>query len=719
MSFLSRKPARPEGRGRADQYDDYDDYAHDGYQSEDDGWSPNEYFSPEGIKGKWAGEQPDGRSGGRGGRTDNGRGDAGYDSYGNDFSGAEYGGQGYGADEIATGLYDLPDGADEDRGDRSRRRRSRDREDRGERTGILRLRRDRGEDIWPDDGISDEDYWASVAADRPLNGTDTPPDNVPPAGGASLRPGPDSRPGVDARPGMSGPDSRFGGDQRGGERGGTGRLGPPPGLAADYQPGSGALGGPSQPGGTSRTGSGPMPARAGTGPHPVRPGTGPTPTVGVTSSRPLAAPTGMRPGPAQPGPGASGSPQSAPRPSFQPTNGYQPGAAPSASRPQDRSDWGDRTERIERVNAAGYPEPRPASRSQGHGQAAGRGASGPLGLGTGAPATQGRGRNDGGAWRAPERQVPDRQAPERPAADRWEPGRDSGRETSGSWPAPVPPRGGPAARTGTGTDDDPLTSKAYSRAATTETDGRSYRAAARRSQAQTMLTDQAAETFTSGQYQQPAQHQAGRSGEYWQYRDDAQPSAGPGRYPAPGSQGPGGSQGGHQAQPGRGPAGPGQGPGHGGQPSQSGRNPGRPGLPGAGSGLPGGQYEAQQPRPSQQQRQQPQRQPGQQQVPTAGLPTAGSASGGPAAAGPGGGRAAGTGGLNPYDTTVSGSYPYPGQSYPARSAPANPAQDSTDDQYYRPPAPDGHGTGSASQGRTDQSRGGYGNGYPASGDRRH
>jgi hypothetical protein len=200
MSFLSRKPARPEGRGRADQYDDYDDYAHDGYQSEDDGWSPNEYFSPEGIKGKWAGEQPDGRSGGRGGRTDNGRGDAGYDSYGNDFSGAEYGGQGYGADEIATGLYDLPDGADEDRGDRSRRRRSRDREDRGERTGILRLRRDRGEDIWPDDGISDEDYWASVAADRPLNGTDAPPDNVAPAGGASLRPGPDSRPGIDARP---------------------------------------------------------------------------------------------------------------------------------------------------------------------------------------------------------------------------------------------------------------------------------------------------------------------------------------------------------------------------------------------------------------------------------------------------------------------------------------------------------------------------------------
>ena len=244
MSFLSRKPARPEGRGRDDEYDDYDDYAPDGYQSEDDGWSPGQYFSPEGIKGKWAGEHPDGRSGGRG-RRDGDQGDAGYDSYGNDFNGAEYGGSaGYGADEFATGMYDLPDGADEDRADRGRRRRSRDREDRGERTGILRLRRDRGEDIWPDDGISDEDYWASVAADRPLNGTDSPLDNVPPAGGANSRLAADSRPGADPRPGMSGADSRFGGDQRGGERGVTGRLGPPPGLAADYKPGSGAPGGP-------------------------------------------------------------------------------------------------------------------------------------------------------------------------------------------------------------------------------------------------------------------------------------------------------------------------------------------------------------------------------------------------------------------------------------------------------------------------------------------
>ena len=66
MSFLSRKPARPDGRGRGDEYDDFDDYADDGYaQSGDDDWSPNQYFSPEGIKGNWAEEAPAGRSGGR------------------------------------------------------------------------------------------------------------------------------------------------------------------------------------------------------------------------------------------------------------------------------------------------------------------------------------------------------------------------------------------------------------------------------------------------------------------------------------------------------------------------------------------------------------------------------------------------------------------------------------------------------------------------------
>jgi len=731
MSFLSRKPARPDGRGRGDEYDDYDGYAHDGYQSEDN-WSPGEYFSPEGIKGKWAGEQPDGRSGGRGKR-----GDAGYDTYGNDFNSPDYaGGPGNGADEFATGMYDLPEGADEDRADRGRRRRSRDREDRGERTGILRLRRDRGEDIWPDDGISDEDYWASVAADRPLNGTDSPAGNAPAAAGGG------SRPGTDARPGA---DSRFGGEQRDAERGATGRLGPPPGLAPDYKAGgTGAPGGTGPMGRSAQTGagraaSGPMSVRAGTGSRPARPGTGPTPTVGVTSSRPPTGQNGARSGPAQPAAG-NGFPQAAPRPSFQPngrTSGSLPGAAPAGGRQQDRGDWGERTERIERVNAAGYPEPRPAGRSQGPGSAGTQRASGPLGPGgsaaAGLPGTHGapgHGRGDNAGWRtperpAPDRQAPDRQAPERREPDRREPPRDGGRESSAPWPAPaVPARGGSPARTGA--DEDPLTSKAYSRAALSETDGRAYRVAARRSQAQAKLTEQA-ETFIAAQYQQSAQYQQGRTGEYWQYRGETPapakqaPAA---RHSAPGGQAPGG-QAGHPAQPGRGQAGLGQAPGHGSQPGQGGRGAGRPGLPGAGSGLPGGQFEAQQPRPSQQQRQPQQRQP---QLPAAGLPAAG-----PSASDPGGARPAGAGGLNPYDAEVTGSYPYPNPNpnpaYPARPASTGPAQDNTDDRYYRPQAPDGYGTGGngrggTGHGRGDQGRGGghgtgYGNDYPSSGDRRY
>ncbi|MGH3291454.1 MAG: hypothetical protein ACRDP7_06585, partial [Trebonia sp.] len=401
---MSRKPARPGGRGsdagRDDEYDDYDGYAHDGYQNEEDGWSPNEYFSPEGIKGRWAGEQPEGRAGGRG-RRDDGHGESGpgYDSYTNEHNGAEYNGAGYGsgagygADEFATGVYDLPDGADDDRSDRSRRRRK-DREDRGERTGILRLRRDRGEDIWPDDGISDEDYWASVAADRPLNGTDSPADILQGTGGASARPNADGRPRADGRPGMGGTDSHFGGEQRGGERGVAGRLGPPPGLSGDYQPATPRTSGPmgvgakgagamssGHPGG-GRTGSGPMPARKRTGPQPARPGTGPTPTVGVTASRPPAGQNAsMRQGPPQPGSGPSRVAQPVARPSFQP-NGYQAsgqtGGQP-VGRPQDRGDWGDRTERIDRVNASGYPDPRPS----GRGQAPAARASGPLGRAAG------------------------------------------------------------------------------------------------------------------------------------------------------------------------------------------------------------------------------------------------------------------------------------------------------------------------------------------------
>jgi hypothetical protein len=52
-----------------------------------------------------------------------------------------------------------------------------------------------------------------------------------------------------------------------------------------------------------------------------------------------------------------------------------------------------------------------------------------------------------------------------------------------------------------------------------------------------------------------------------------------------------------------------------------------------------------------------------------------------------------------------------------------------DDRYYRPSPADGYAAGSvgqdqagqgrAEQGRADQGRAGYGNGYPASGDRRY
>jgi hypothetical protein len=51
-------------------------------------------------------------------------------------------------------------------------------------------------------------------------------------------------------------------------------------------------------------------------------------------------------------------------------------------------------------------------------------------------------------------------------------------------------------------------------------------------------------------------------------------------------------------------------------------------------------------------------------------------------------------GLNPYESAVTGSYPYPAQPYPARPGPsgdrtsgANPAldgRDGRDDRYYRP-----------------------------------
>jgi hypothetical protein len=805
MSFLSRKPARPGNRnsdaGRDDEYDDYDLYAADGYQSEDDGWSPGEYFSPEGIKGKWAGQRPDGRAGGRGHRDD-GRGDPGadYDSYSGGFDGAAYGGAGrgqggersrgadaprgtgfppvgdspqdayagYGADEYSSGAYDLPNGADEVRPERSRRWR-RDREDRTDWTGILRLRRDKGEDIWPDDGISDEDYWASVSADQPLNGAEVPDPDDRRAPGAARRPG------AGPRAGAASTDSPFG-DQRGEKpRGVTGRLGPPPGLADDYQPGGtsaggGLPGGPGQPSGNGGPGFGWMSA----GSAPARSGTGSTPTVGVTSSRPPASQNGMRPasagasssGPndwspaARPGTGSGGFPEQPPaRPSFQPSfqpNGYQPGSGPAGGRqqdrgdwgerteridrvnasgspvggrPQDRGDWGERTERIDRVDASGYPDPRAASRSQGPGlpgsssQPMGFGPSF-TGSGTSAPAG---GRADGDPRQAPDRRAAGRRDAEGRDAGRREADRDGSRATGSIWSIPAR-----AAAPGAG-DDDPLTSSAYSRSALAENDGRSYRTAARLSQAQAKLTDQT-DPFASGPYPQgqyngrtgdyPAasyQQAEQRSGEYRQHRSDAPAAPAPapgGRYPSYGS------------QPGQGQAGPSQGqrPGQGpapGQPGQPGRGAASTGRPGAvsgpgpsvpGGGLPGRQYESQHSRPSQ-----PQRQQGQppatplaapvysgNSAPSAGSAPSGDPAGPPGGGGPADGRQAGTGGLNPYDGTT-GSYPYAAQPYPSRpAAPTGPVPAGSgldgDGRYRRPVSQDGYARGTTDQNRGGQSR---------------
>jgi hypothetical protein len=674
MSFLSRKPSRPGSRdggaGREEEYDDYDLYAPDGYHSEDESWSPGEYFSPEGIKGKWAGEHPEGRSGGRGQREDQ----PGEFPRDDGFSGR-------GPDELVSGGYELPAGADADPPERSRRRRK-DRDDRTSWTGSLRLRRDRGEDIWPDDGISDEDYWASVASDSPLV--------EPPPGGAVSRP----RPGAGQGGSPGGAESRGQAQRREEQRGAPGRLGPPPGLPGERAPG-----------GTDRPGSSAAPGR---------PGTGSAPTVGITASRPPAAsgPGAARnsgPQPGWPGPAPGGFPPAAAQPSFQPS-GPQAAVPAGGERQRDRGDWGERTERIERVNASGYPEPRPAGRSQARPDPA-------PGAGPGFAGGTGR--------RAPD-------------------GREAGRERDpGSiWSSPA-------------RDEDPLTSTAFSRQTTTDDDGRSYRTAARRSQAQVQLTDQT-EVFALGQYQsersggypaaphrQPPSYTPAeqRTGEYPPYRGDAA-AAGAGRPPAygasPAAQAPADRSGGFARQPSRGRhAGGSQPEGAGplttgqptaGQPAlgrpgydQSGRPPGRgqgqagppPGYrpgstsrPGpAGNGFPGGQPRAglpsggyapspqsapAAPQPGSQQSAAPRPQP---QAPPAGPLSA------PVPAGPEG--------RNPYNAG-GGAHPYAGgQPYPGRPAAAAP--DDAEDGYYRPPAPGGY--------PDSQDRPGYGNSPRPRGDR--
>jgi len=576
MSFLSRRSSRPDKDGgrvdagrRADsEYDDYD-YAPGDYQQDDDNWSPDEYFSPEGIKGRWAagarpgergsadvgaggergggGERAGGERGGGRGRHSGGRdsardsrsprdsrdardrdardsrgGGRGYDGYdgfdsgpqggrgpgggygrdahqrdsygpdrsygpgGNstgDYGSRDHGTGEYGSGEYATGAYDVTEDADGDRGERGgggRRRRDRaDKGDRGDRsTGAWRQRlglRDKGDDIWPDDGVSDEDYWASVAADRPLTSTGGPQD----AGPAQAA---DSRPAGRRAAAASGP----------------GRLGPAPGLNSQsgqsgYLSASTPSGAHSRHGAGASTGpgSGPM-ARAATGPTPaVRPGTGPAP------ARPATGPGASRPG--------------LPQPSFQPAaprGAGEPAGSRGASRPPERPDWAERTERIDRVNASGYPDPRASGRVQ-------------MPAVSSSPAqahAPARGRGD-----SPDRRMPDPR----------EPGR-----TSSVWD------GGGA--------DDPLTSRAYSRSTLSDTDGRSYRAAHRSpvssDRREAALTEQT-QTFSMPQHQSDSQAPTAHYPAYGSQQTEPQPgqqprqSSQPPRPQLPPSDGPGGGVG--------------------------------------------------------------------------------------------------------------------------------------------------------------------------------
>jgi hypothetical protein len=543
MSFLSRKNSQPDKRGgraadrrRADsEYDDYG-YAPDAYQDDDDAWSPDEYFSPEGIKGRWAaGTRPGERSGvpGRGddgyGYDDQGAGPqrargaaaggnrGGYQPGGYPRDG--YGPDGYGQDgsygnddfeagpDYGTGGYDLTedDGGERGGGGRRRRERGGDRSERRLRLG----RRDRSPDIWPDDEVSDEDYWASVSADRPFHSANDALDADPSQAAADARPMGRSRPagaarhggasesrltadrplGADRGPGgerhLAG-DPRIAGEPRvaSEQRTGSGRLGPPPGLSPaasaalsgqnGYLPGgtapgrpatartSGANSGPmarSSSGPMARSSSGPM-ARSSSGPM-ARSSSGP---MARSSSGPMPRSAGG-PAPAHaapqmyPAPPAHAAPPARPAAGLaQPT--FQPNGARAASRPPERPDWGERTERMDRVTATGYPEPRHSARPQD-----------PRGQDS-------RGALEGqGVWRQD--------------AANHDP-RNQGRPRRGA-------------------DDDPLTSKAWSRSALTDTDGRSYRVAARRGQVPDDRRDAAlneqTQTFSMPKY--PADPQAG------------------------------------------------------------------------------------------------------------------------------------------------------------------------------------------------------------------
>jgi hypothetical protein len=518
MSFLSRKNSQPDKRGgraadrrRADsEYDDYG-YAPDAYADDDDAWSPDEYFSPEGIKGRWAAGTRPGERSGVPGREDDGYGyddqgagpqrargataggnRGGYPSGGYPRDG--YGPDGYGQDgsygnddfeagpDYGTGGYDL---TEDDGGDRAERGGGRRRRERGGERRLRLGRRDRSPDIWPDDEVSDEDYWASVSADRPFHSANDALDADPSQAAAGARPMgrraraarhggasesrlTSGRPlGADRGPGerhLAG-DPRIAGEPRvaSEQRTGSGRLGPPPGLSPaasaalsgqnGYLPGGTAPGRPAHAG-TSRANSGPM-ARSSSGPM-ARSSSGPMPR---SAGGPAPAPAAPQMYPAPPAPPAHAAPPARPAAGLaQPT--FQPNGARAASRPPERPDWGERTERIDRVTATGYPEPRHGARPQD-----------PRGQDS-------RGALEGqGGW--------SQDATNRDARNQGRPRR--------------------------GADDDPLTSKAWSRSALTDTDGRSYRVAARRAQVPDDRRDAAlneqTQTFSMPQY--PADPQTG------------------------------------------------------------------------------------------------------------------------------------------------------------------------------------------------------------------
>ena len=646
MSFLSRKNSQPDrrrGRGAAEEradseYDDYG-YAPDAYQ-DDDAWSPDEYFSPEGIKGRWAagtrpGERPgvgvrgrrasqDDRDGGRGydepgARYDDSRYDD-HDSgpqaprgragagapagYGEAYPSGPYQPDGYGQDgqyeneDYGTGAFDLTEDDGDDtgarpvRGDRGGRparggsRRRRDRADKGERTGRLRQlgRRDRDPDIWPDDGVSDEDYWASVAADRPFNSANGDLD-ADPQHAADSRPmgrpaadrllGSDRPMGADRGLGADRPvpgDPRIAGEPRiaSEHRTGSGRLGPPPGLSPAAAAAPGAPGAPGQngyvpaptptpsgPQGRSAQGgpgmgdrnSGPM-ARSGTGPNAFRPSTGPAGSRpggarqdGARPAAGLAQPSfsQSQPGLPQPGLPQPGLSQPGPaQPSFQPNGARHAARRPDRAdrsdwperpeRPErpdrrggpdwadrteridrvDRSDWADRTERIDRVPAAGYPDPRLNGRAP-----------------------------DG---RVPDGRVPDSRAlngraPDNPGHDSRGSGMWNQDFTTGDFPSPDTGSQGRSRRVA---DDDPLTSKAYSRSALTDTDGRSYRVAHRSrvpDDRREAALNEATQTFsTTGSYE--ADPQAARYPGHGGQQSGQNPydRGGNGSYPYPNGQ---------------------------------------------------------------------------------------------------------------------------------------------------------------------------------------